>query len=122
MSQFSLNPDMNIEVTAHFITKGSDAPLTGAGYKLRLYDKDIIGSDYLGESGLDEQGMAKIKFSHSSFGEWNNLEQFPDFYFVLFQGEKEIFRSKVMENVDVDFLEQFKMGEGEVVDLGTYLV
>jgi hypothetical protein len=122
MSKFSLNPDMNIEVTVRFIAKGNDGPLTGDEYTLRLYDKDIIGADFLGESGLDANGMARIKFSHSSFGEWDSLEQYPDFYFILFRGGSEIFRSKVMENTDVDFLEQFKMGEGELVDLGTYLI
>ena len=83
MSRFSLNPDMNIEVTVRFISKGSDAPLSGDEYKLRLYDKDIIGADYLGESGLDTNGIASIRFSHSAFGEWDSLEEYPDFYFIL---------------------------------------
>lgn len=122
MTSFSLNPEMNIEVTTRFIAKGSDAPLTGDAYKLRLYDKDFIGADYLGESGLDENGVAKISFSHSAFGEWDKLEQYPDLFFILYKNESEIFRSNIMENVDVVFQEKFKMGEGEVVDLGTFLV
>ena len=122
MSRFSLNPDMNIEVTVRFIAKGSDTPLSGDAYKLRLYDKDMIGADYLGESGLDTNGMARIRFSHSAFGEWDSLEEYPDFYFILYKEEAEIFRSGVMEDTDISFLEQFKMGEGEVVDLGTFLV
>ena len=122
MSKFSLNPDMNFEVTARFIRKGSDTPLTGSAYRLRLYDKDIVDADFLGESALDENGVVKISFSHSAFGEWNKLEQYPDFYFVLYEDGELIFKSKVMEDIDVEFLEQFKMGEGEVVDLGTFLV
>ena len=30
--------------------------------------------------------------------------------------------SEVMENVDIPSFEEFKMGEGEVVDLGSFLV
>ena len=33
---------MNLEVTARFITKGGDAPLTGDAYKFRLFDKDVL--------------------------------------------------------------------------------
>ena len=37
-------------------------------------------------------------------------------------GEALIFQSAVMYDVDLEDLEKFKMGEGEVVDLGTFLV
>ena len=122
MSKFSLNSDMMIEVKIRFIAKGSDAPLSGDDYKVKLFDKDLISEDHLGESGLDANGVATIKFTHGAFGEWNNLEKYPDFYFVLHKGGKEIFKSEILEDFDVDGLEQFKMGEGEVVDLGTFLV
>ena len=122
MSKFSLDPNMQIEVKIRFIAKGSDAPLTGDDYKVKLYDKDLVGADHLGESGLDTNGVATIKFAHSAFGEWNNLEKYPDFYFVLDKGGNEIFKSEILEDFDVDSLEKFKMGEGEVVDLGTFLV
>ena len=122
MSKFSLSPDMMIEVKIRFIAKGSDAPLTGDDYKVSLFDKDLVGSDKLGASGLDANGVATIKFTHSAFGEWNSLEKYPDFYFVLDKGGKEIFKSAIMEDFDIASMEQFKMGEGEVVDLGTFLV
>jgi len=122
MSKFSLSPDMMIEVKIRFIAKGSDEPLTGDDYKVKLYDKDLVGSDNLGESGLDANGVATIKFTHAAFGEWNKLEKYPDFYFVLDKAGKEIFKSSILDDFDVDSMEQFKMGEGEVVDLGTFLV
>ena len=122
MSKFSLNPDINIEVMIRFIAKGSDTPLTGAEYRVKLFDKDIIGTDHLGESSLDANGVARISFSHAAFGEWNNLEKYPDFYFTLEKGGTEIFKSEVMVDVNIETIEQFRMGEGEVVDLGTYLV
>jgi len=122
MSKFSLSSDMMIEVKIRFIAKGSDAPLTGDEYIVKLYDKDLVGSDRLGESGLDANGVATIRFSHSAFGEWNSLEKYPDFYFTLNKGGREIYKSSIMDDFDVDSLEEFKMGEGEVVDLGTFLV
>jgi hypothetical protein len=122
MSNFSLNPDMSIEVTARFISKGNDAPLTGAAYKVRLFDKDIFDDDYIGESSLDENGVAKIKFTHKAFSDLGNLETMPDMYFSVLKNDIQIFESKVMEEIDVVALEQFKMGEGEVIDLGTFLV
>lgn len=122
MSNLSLNKDMNIEVKARFIGKGHEQPLTGGAYLLRLYDKDIINDDFLGESTLDENGVAKITFTHSSFSDFANIDDKPDFYFVLLKHKEPIFKSQVMNDIDVDTIENFKMGEGEVVDLGTFLV
>lgn len=122
MSQFSLSPDVNLEVTARFIAKGTDAPLTGAAYKMRLFDKDIFDDDYIGESGLDENGIAKIKFTHEAFGDLANLETMPSFYFVIVKDDVQVFESNVMKEIDVAAIEQFKMGEGDVIDLGTFLV
>jgi hypothetical protein len=121
MTDLSLNKDMNLEVTARFIGKGNDQPLTGDTYLVRLYDKDVFEDDFLGECTLDENGVAKISFNHSSFSNWNKDTK-PDFYFVVFKHKKEIFKSKVLEDLDVEAIEKFKMGEGEVIDLGTYLI
>ena len=122
MSQFSLSSDMSMEVTARFISKGTDAPLTGDAYKVRLFDKDILDDDYIGESGLDKSGVAKIKFTHKAFSDLGTLETMPDLYFSVLKNEQQIFESKVIKEIDVAALEQFKMGEGEVIDLGTFLV
>ena len=121
MSDLSLRSDINLEVTARFIGKGNDQPLTGDAYLVRLYDKDIFEDDFLGESMVDENGVAKISFNHSSFSNWNT-DTNPDFYFVVVKHNDIIFKSKVLEDIDIDSLEKFKMGEGEVIDLGTYLI
>jgi hypothetical protein len=121
MTDLSLNKDMNIEVMAKFIGKGHDSALTD-GYSIRLYDKDIFNDDFLGEARLDENGMAKITFQHASFADWANLDEKPDFYFVVYKHTEEIFTTKVLENLDIESLEDFKMGEGKVIDLGTYLI
>jgi hypothetical protein len=122
MSKFSLSSDMSMEVIARFISKGTDGPLTGDAYKVRLFDKDIFDDDYIGESRLDKNGVAKIKFTHKAFSDLGNLETMPDLYFVVVKNEVQIFESKVIKEIDVVALEQFKMGEGEVIDLGTFLV
>lgn len=122
MSNFSLDAEMIIEVKASFISKGSDAPLAGAGYEFRLFEKDFMEDDYLGRSGLDEHGTAKVSFKHGDYTDFLNPEKNPDLYFALYNGETLIFQSKVMNDVDVDSMEKFKMGEGEVIDLGTFLV
>ncbi|MFM6924281.1 MAG: hypothetical protein ACKOU7_02175 [Ferruginibacter sp.] len=122
MSNFSLDADINIEVKASFISKGSDAPLTGADYEFRLYEKDLMEDDYLGKSGLDENGTAKVSFKHGAFMDFLNPEVNPDLYFALYKGEALIFQSPVMRDLALEDLEKFKMGEGEVVDLGTFLV
>jgi hypothetical protein len=121
MSDLSLNNEMNLEVTARFISTGNDQPVTGEPYLVRLYDKDIFEDDFLGESTLDENGVAKISFNHSSFSNWNT-DTNPDFYFVVLKNNEILFKSKVLDDVDVETVENFKMGEGEVIDLGTYLI
>ena len=122
MSNFSLNPDINIEVKASFISKGSDAPVTGSDYEFRLFEKDFMEDDYLGKSGLDENGTAKVTFKHGAYMDFLNPETNPDLYFALYKGEALIFQSKVMSDIDVEGLEKFKMGEGDVIDLGIFLV
>ena len=122
MSIFSLDADMAIEVKANFISKGSDAPVTGNDYEFRLYEKDLMEDDYLGRSGLDANGVAKVSFKHGDYMDFLNPEKEPDLYFALYKGEALIFQSKVMRDLDIEGMEKFKMGEGEVVDLGTFLV
>ncbi|MEO6254653.1 MAG: hypothetical protein ABIO79_15180 [Ferruginibacter sp.] len=122
MSNFSLDPDMDIEVKANFISKGNDAPLTGADYEFRLYEKDLMEDDYLGKSGLDENGVATVSFKHKDYMDFLNPETNPDLYFALYKAETLIFQSQVMRDLDLESMEKFKMGAGEVVDLGTFLI
>ena len=122
MSIFSLDPDIDIEVKAAFIRKGSDAPITGADYEFRLFEKDLMEDDYLGKSALDENGVAKVSFKHKDYMDFLNPETNPDLYFALYKGESLIFQSQVMRDLDLESMEKFKMGAGEVIDLGTFLI
>jgi len=122
MSNFSLDADINIEVKASFIAKGSDTPLTGESYEFRLYEKDLMEDDYLGKSTLDASGTATVSFKHGDYMDFLNPETNPDLYFALYKGDKLIFQSPVMRDLALEDLEKFKMGQGEVVDLGTFLI
>ena len=122
MSNFSLDADINIEVKASFIAKGSDAPLTGESYEFRLYEKDLMEDDYLGKSTLDASGTATVSFKHGDYMDFLNPETNPDLYFALYKGEKLIFQSPVMRDLALEDLEKFRMGAGEIIDLGTFLV
>ena len=122
MSNFSLDADINIEVKACFIRKGSDAPLTGSDYEFRLYEKDLMEDDYLGKSALDENGVAHVSFKSGAFRDFLNPESNPDLYFALYNDEALIFQSKVVNDVDIEGMKEFVMGEGKVIDLGTFLI
>jgi hypothetical protein len=122
MSKFSLDPEMMFEVTARFIAKGANTPVTGDAYSVRLYDRDIFDNDFIGESKLDKDGRARISFRHEAFGDLANLEALPDFYFVVYRDEVPVFQSKLMKDVDLVSIERYIKGEGEVIDLGTYLI
>ena len=123
MSKFSLGKEMSIEVTARLIAKGSDTPVTGDDYVVKLYDKDFFDDDFLGEASPDKDGRVSFLFNPEAFDKRDPIrEKSLDFYFVVYKNGLVIFRSQVMEHVDVDAVETFKMGEGEVVDLGSFLI
>jgi len=122
MPSIALNKKMNIDVKVRLIGKGDDEPVTGSEYSVRLYDKDFFNDDFLGESVPDEEGIAKFLFSQGDFSKPISLDKKPDFYFVVYKNKQQIFKSKVMSNLDLSDVEEFIMKEGEVIDLGTFLI
>lgn len=122
MPSVSLNKEMNIEVKVRLIAKGNNDPVYGQEYFVRLYDKDFFNDDFLGESIPDEEGVAKFLFSQGDFKKPSGLDDKPDFYFAVYKNKKEIYKSKVMSNLDLSDVEEFIMREGEVIDLGTFLI
>ena len=123
MSDFTLNKEPDLVVTARFIEKGDDAPLFGDDYTVRLYDRDIADDDFLGESRLDKDGHIRIAFAHDAFvndAAFNEAK--PDFYFMIMKNGQPVFTTKVLEELSIEDLQQFRMGEGDVVDLGSFLV
>jgi hypothetical protein len=123
MSRRLPGSEMRIEVTARLIARGADKPLHGPDIKVKMYDKDFFDDDYLGEASPDDDGRVHISFDPARFDRNDPIrEKSLDFYFVVYKGGKPVFQSKVMESVDLESVETFTMGKGEVVDLGTFLV
>ena len=122
MASVKLNEEMNIEVKVRLIRKGTDTPLCGSEFFVRLYDKDIFNDDFLGETAINEEGIATFSLNPEDFSGLLNLDDKPDFYFVVYKNNNEIFKSKVMDDIDLSSIEQFVMKEGEVIDLGTFLI
>ena len=122
MKDFALKDEMNLVVTARFIAKGTNAPVTGSAFSVRLYDKDVFGDDFIGESALNEKGEINIVFDSKAFGDLFNIESLPDFYFVVYNNKVPVFTSRVMEEINLESMNNFEPGRGEVIDLGTFLV
>lgn len=116
-----LNKDMNLIIQVRLIASGNDEPISGNAFKVRLYDKDVFNDDFLGESNV-ENGLAKFTITQKDFSAPVNLDSKPDFYFVVYKNDTLIFKSKVMSNLDITDVEKFIMNEGELVDLGTFLI
>lgn len=116
-----LNKNINLVIRVRLIGKGDNEPITGSEYKVRLYDKDIFADDYLGES-LMEEGVASFTITPESFRAPLGLDEKPDFYFLVYKNDQMIFKSRVMQNIDISNFQEFVMKEGEVIDLGTYLI
>ena len=115
---------MMIKVIARFIDKVTGKPLSGNDYVAKLYDSDVIGDDFLGESKLDEKGTAEILLDLAAAGSFDSpLEAYPDLYFALHNKTGVVFESKVFKNVDFTSKDEIS-GEhrSNTQDLGTFEV
>lgn len=122
MPTLPLHHEINIVIKVRLIAKGNDEAITGNEYSVRLYDKDIFGDDYLGQSPMDEEGEASFTITQHDFSKPMSVGDKPDFYFVVYKNRQPIFKSKVMSNLDLSDLKEFVMAEGDVIDLGTFLI
>lgn len=117
-------PETDLSIKVRFIKKGTDKPLTGKQYTVRLYDRDLFtDDDYLGHAQLNDEGEATITF-HPADVRRDSLgfDELPDLYVLLFKGNAVHFQSKVWDNVDFDKLGLLDLNEGEVLNFGTFLV
>jgi hypothetical protein len=117
-------PEAEMSVKVRFIKKGSDHPLTGDQYTVRLYDREVFqGDEYLGHAKLNERGEATIHFSPTDIRNYHlGFEELPDLYILLFKDDIVHFQSKVWDNVDFEKLALLDIKEGEVLNFGTFLV
>ena len=82
------------------------APLAGAGWRVKLYDKDPVDDGLLAEARLDANGEASMMFSVADVKSWDSPgERKPDLYFKLLRDKAEIWRSEVFPDVDFEELD-----------------
>ncbi len=117
MSQFA-------KVYARFLRKSDGKPLFGGHYSVKLYDKDILIDDKLGESRLGDDGRAQLLFDLADVSSsYAPLELKPDLYLTVFEGDREIFRSPVRWNLDFLHRDPVTGQQDDLTqDLGTFEV
>jgi len=116
--------EMMIKVITRFIDRTTKKPLSGNDYVAKLYDSDVIGDDFLGESKLDEKGRVEILLDLAAGRSADSpFEAYPDLYFALHNQTGVVFASKVFKNVDFISKDEIS-GEhrSNTQDLGTFEV
>jgi Zn-finger nucleic acid-binding protein len=111
------------KVKARFIRKADRQPLSGVTgrYVVKLFDRDIIKDDMLGEPRLDANGQVQCTFDlYDAAGTDSPLERKPDIYLVVYEDNREIFRTSVFR--DLDFQKRDDTGAAVTHDLGTFEV
>jgi hypothetical protein len=113
-------------ITARFVRKADGAPLSGTTgrYSVKVYDKDLVRDDRVGEPRLDADGRVRCTFDlYDIVSSDSPLERKPDLYLVLYEGEREVFRTPVFWDLDFGQPDE-STGERKPVthDLGTFEV
>ena len=117
------NLEFLINVHAQFLFKHSSDAVYGSDYTVRLFDKDPISDDFLGESTPDKEGKVHFKINPSLYrSEDSPLENKPDFYLIVLKNSNEIFRTPVALNIDLKEDGNFNFTDGEWVDMGRFLI
>ncbi|HSZ24467.1 MAG TPA: hypothetical protein VK766_02050 [Cytophagaceae bacterium] len=112
-----------IHTKIKLIEKGTGIPMTGESISVKLYDKDLLSDDFLGEASPDKEGSVEIKFDLDKIKSADSpLEEFPDLYFKVYKNNHQYFESYVTDNIDTAKEGDFNFSEGKIIDLGTYLI
>jgi Mlc titration factor MtfA (ptsG expression regulator)/Zn-finger nucleic acid-binding protein len=113
-------------IKAQFVRKADGKPISGASgqYSVKLYDKDPLRDDELGAPRLDAEGRVQCTFDlYDIVSADSPLERKPDLYLVLYERDKEVFRTPVFWNLD---FEKRDVATGKTTavtyDLGTFAV
>ena len=115
--------ELLLNVYARFLHKHSGAPIQGNNYKVKLFDKDSITDDFLGETYLHSEGKVHFRINPSLYRTSDNpLEAKPALYIVILKDDIEIFKTPVAPDISFKDDGKFNFMEGEWIDMGTYLI
>jgi hypothetical protein len=90
---------------------------------VKLFDKDIIDDDFLGQSRIQEDGSVSISFVPSDFSSLDSPgEKYPDLYFTVYKYGKLVYKSTVLKNVDFNRYAISDPLKGLTFDLGTFVI
>jgi Zn-finger nucleic acid-binding protein len=112
-------------IRARFVRKKDQSPISGVSgrYSVKLFDRDLLRDDRLGEPRLDADGRVQFTFDlHDAVSSDSPLERRPDLYLVLYEAGKEIFRTPVFANAEFDRGEVMGGSAPVTRDLGTFEV
>ncbi len=112
-----------IHTKIKLLEKGTSAPLSDSSLSVKLYDKDPLSDDFLGEASPDAEGNVLIKFDLDKIKSADTpFEQFPDLYFKVYKSGNQYFESPLVDDLNTGEEGDFNFTEGKVIDLGTYLI
>jgi hypothetical protein len=103
-------------VTARVVSRQNQQPVSGA--TVRVYDKDIVSDDFLGEATTDADGQFSVIFSSDDFkGHITGFEARPDIFVkVTNPSTGETTTSRVFEELTGKLT---KNDAEEIMDLGS---
>ena len=105
------------------LEKSTSAPVTGHNILVKLYDKDLVSDDFLGEATPDPTGNVTITFDLDKIKSADSpLEEYPDLYFQVYKDGNQYFKSTVAEDLDTNEEGNFNFKDGKVIDLGTFMI
>lgn len=114
---------MNIDLLVNVSIKITDINgLPQSNCKIKLYDKDLLSDDFLGEGTTNSAGEVKITFDPNDAASWDSPdEEEPDLYFVVFRDGEKVYKSKTMQDVDL-FKNRDNQSKYSHIDLGTHSI
>jgi len=119
-----------VKFVARFVDAETGKPAFGRGWRAKLWDKDLVADDPLGEAVIGETGVVEIVCSSADFqsGLLGRLfdrlkEKKPDVYAeVMEESGRVVYRSPVRWSVDPLRVDEVTGRASPTVDLGTYKV
>ncbi len=115
--------ESTVRLHIKLLVKGTNKPLTGEEYTVKLYDKDFLKADYLGKSSLDDFGHAIIPVTSSDFsGRVLPVEKYPDIFFTIQNKERIFYKSTTFKNLHLEEAMDFPSSGAIHYDLGTFII